>query len=49
MSGAGKANLDLAGILGAYRTIAKPFTPADILALVNEMLEPPPAMTPKAK
>lgn len=38
MSGAGKPQLDLAGILGAHRTLAKPFTPDQLLAAVAELL-----------
>jgi len=42
MSGAGKSQLDLAGVLGAHRLLAKPFTSAELLAAVAEMLPPIP-------
>lgn len=45
MSGAPKP-LELAGILGAHRTLAKPFTPADLLAAVAETLAKPPDSAP---
>lgn len=48
MSGAGKSQLEMAGILGAHRTLAKPFTSAELLAAVAEML-PKPADNAKAE
>ena len=38
MSGAGKSQLDMAGILGAHRTLAKPFTSQELIAAVAELL-----------
>jgi CheY-like chemotaxis protein len=44
MSGAGKSELDTAAILGAHRTLAKPFTPQELIAAVAELLpEAPPS------
>jgi DNA-binding response OmpR family regulator len=38
VSGAGTLLLSMAGGLGAQRTLMKPFTPADLLRAVGEML-----------
>jgi len=38
VSGAGALLLSMAGGLGAQRTLMKPFTPADLLRAVGEML-----------
>ena len=38
VSGAGTLLLSMAGGLGAQRTLLKPFTPADLLRTVGEML-----------
>jgi DNA-binding response OmpR family regulator len=47
MSGAGDGRvgnmLKVAGALGAARILAKPFAPSQLLALVRELIGPPPA------
>lgn len=47
MSGAGMGRVEgmlkMASVLGATRTLAKPFNPAQLLRLVHELIGPPPA------
>jgi DNA-binding response OmpR family regulator len=39
--------LDLASHLGAQRTLAKPFTPTELLGVIDDLLAPPPAKDPQ--
>jgi CheY-like chemotaxis protein len=43
MSGGGQPRLDIAGGLGANRTLAKPFSSQELLSAVNEVLGGAPA------
>ena len=43
MSGGGQPRLDIAGGLGANRTLAKPFTAEQLRAAINDVLGPPPS------
>ena len=43
MSGAGKLRLDIAGTLGANRTLAKPFSAEELAAAIAEVLGKPSA------
>lgn len=47
MSGAGMGRVEgmlkMASVLGATRTLAKPFNPAQLLRLVHDLIGPPPA------
>jgi CheY-like chemotaxis protein len=42
MSGGGQPRLDIAGRLGANRTLAKPFSAQQLIAAINDVLGPAP-------